>query len=371
MNVSPEFPTAAGTAEVGRTVAHDSAEAHVKGAAHYVDDMLEPAGTVHLAPGYAAESCGRITGIDLSAVEAAPGVVRVLTANDIPGVNDCSPAMGDDPILADSEIVFHGQVVFAVVAESRDAARRAARLAKMTVAADKPAVTVEDGEATGDTVLPPYEFKCGSPQDALEAATNRLDGSLRIGGQEHFYLEGQVSMAIPGDTGGMTVHASTQHPSEVQHLVARMLGLPDAAVVCQCRRMGGAFGGKESQAAQWACLAALAAHITGRPAKMRLDRDDDMIMTGKRHDMRADYTVAYDERGVIEAVDVEFPARCGCSADLSLGVNDRTMFHADNAYFYPHVRVGSQRVRTNTVSNTAFRGFGGPQGMVLRRTRDG
>ncbi len=365
MNVSPKFPAAMETAEVGRTVAHDSAEAHVQGAAYYVDDMLEPAGTLHLAPGYAAESCGRITGIDLGAVEAAPGVVAVLTARDIPGVNDCSPAMGDDPILADGEIVFHGQVVFAVAAESRDQARRAARLAKITVEAGTPAVTVEDGEATGETVLPPYEFKRGAPEEALGAAANRLDGSLRIGGQEHFYLEGQVSMAIPGDTGGMTVHASTQHPSEVQHLVARMLGIDDAMVVCQCRRMGGAFGGKESQAAQWACLAALAVHKTGRPAKMRLDRDDDMIMTGKRHDMRADYSVAYDGRGVIAAVDVEFPSRCGCSADLSLGVNDRTMFHADNAYYYPHARIGSKRIRTNTVSNTAFRGFGGPQGMVF------
>ena len=365
MNVSPKFPAAIDTAEVGRTVAHDSAEGHVQGTAHYVDDMLEPAGTLHLAPGYAAESCGRITSADLSAVVAAPGVVAVLTAKDIPGVNDCSPAMGDDPILADGEIGFHGQVVFAVAAETRDQARRAARLAKITVEAQQPAVTVEDGEATGETVLPPYEFRRGTPQDVLQAATNRLDGSFRIGGQEHFYLEGQVSMATPGDTGGMTVHASTQHPSEVQHLVARMLGLPDAAVVCQCRRMGGAFGGKESQAAQWACLAALAAHVTGRPAKMRLDRDDDMIMTGKRHDMRADYQVAYDERGVIEAVEVEFPSRCGCSADLSLGVNDRTMFHADNAYFYPHTRIGSKRIRTNTVSNTAFRGFGGPQGILF------
>ena len=352
------------TAAVGRPVAHDSAERHVSGAAPYIDDLFEPAGMVHLAPGYGSVARGRITSIDLSAVEAAPGVVAVLTDKDIPGINDCSPAMGDDPILADGEVHFHGQVVFCVVAEARDQARRAARLGKIEIDAAEPAVTVEQGEATGETVLPDYEFGQGTPASVLTSAANRITGSIRIGGQEHFYLEGQISMAIPGEGNEMYVHSSTQHPSEVQHCVAKMLGVPDAAVVCECRRMGGAFGGKESQAAQWAALVALAARVTGRPAKMRLDRDDDMMLTGKRHDMRADYDVAIDDRGVIEAVDMNFPARCGYSADLSLGVNDRTLFHADNAYFYPHVRVASKRVRTNTVSNTAFRGFGGPQGMV-------
>ena len=188
---------------------------------------------------------------------------------------------------------------------------------------------------------------------------------MRIGGQEHFYLEGQAALAVPGEDDEMQVHSSTQHPAEVQHLVARMLGAPDAAVVCECRRMGGAFGGKESQAAQWACLAALAARVTGRPAKVRLDRDDDMAMTGKRHDFRVDWRCGFDRDGVLAGVDVELNARCGCSTDLSLGVNDRAMFHADNAYFYPAARIHSRRVRTDTVSNTAFRGFGGPQGMLF------
>ena len=187
---------------------------------------------------------------------------------------------------------------------------------------------------------------------------------MRVGGQEHFYLEGQAALAVPGEDDEMRVHSSTQHPAEVQHLVARMLGAPDAAVVCECRRMGGAFGGKESQAAQWACLAALAAHVTGLPAKVRLDRDDDMVMTGKRHDFRVDWRVGFDGEGMLAGVDVELNARCGCSADLSLGVNDRAMFHADNAYHYPAARILSRRVRTDTVSNTAFRGFGGPQGML-------
>ena len=188
---------------------------------------------------------------------------------------------------------------------------------------------------------------------------------MRIGGQDHFYLEGQAALAVPGEDDEMRVFSSTQHPSEVQNLVAHMLGVPSAAVVCECRRMGGAFGGKESQAAQWACLAALAAHVTGRPAKLRLDRDDDMTMTGKRHDFRVDWRCGFDGEGVLEGVDVELNARCGCSVDLSLGVNDRAMFHADNAYHYPAARIHSRRVRTDTVSNTAFRGFGGPQGVLF------
>ena len=229
------------------------------------------------------------------------------------------------------------------VAETRDQARRAARLGRISVDEQVPAVTVEQGEASGESVLPDYTFGRGDVESALKASATVVESTLRIGGQEHFYLEGQVSMAVPGEAGSMVVHASTQHPSEVQHLVARTLGVPDAAVVCQCRRMGGAFGGKESQAAQWACLVALAARATGRPAKMRLDRDDDMMMTGKRHDMRADYRYGYDARGVIEAVDVCFPSRCGCSADLSLGVNDRT--RVQGLAVHPHYGLLVKRRR--------------------------
>ncbi|MCB1460651.1 MAG: xanthine dehydrogenase molybdopterin binding subunit, partial [Nitratireductor sp.] len=308
---------------------------------------------------------GKIKAMDLSAVRAAPGVVAVLTAADIPGVNDCSPAMGDDPIFAAREVEFHGQVLFAVVAQTRDQARRAARLAKVEISEKKPAVSVDDGLKSGKTVLDPYEFRRGDAQAAISSALHKASGALRIGGQEHFYLEGQISVALPGEGGEMKVLCSTQHPSEVQHLVARMLARPEAMIVCECRRMGGGFGGKESQAGQWACLAALAAHVTGRPCKIRLDRDDDMVATGKRHDFAVEWQAAHDEKGVLEAVDVTFNSRCGYSADLSLGVNDRTMFHADNSYFYPQVRIRSNRVKTNTVSNTAFRGFGGPQGMVF------
>jgi xanthine dehydrogenase large subunit len=352
---------------VGAAMPHDSAELHVTGTAVYVDDMREPDGILHVAPGFALDGAkGKLIKLDLSAVMSFLGVVAVLTAKDIPAVNDCSPALGDDPILADGEIKFHGQVVFAVVAETREAARHAATLAKITVDAEAPVVTTDDAiaKSTPD-ILPPYAFKRGDAVHHIKQSTHHLQESFRVGGQEHFYLEGQVSLAMPGEYGGMTVHCSTQHPTEVQHIIAKMLGVMDAKITCECRRMGGAFGGKESQAAQWAALAALAVHVTGRPAKCRLDRDDDMIMTGKRHDMRIDYHAGFDRFGKLSAVDVEFLARCGYSADLSQGVNDRTLFHADNTYYYPALHLKSRRLRTDTVSNTAFRGFGGPQGMLF------
>jgi xanthine dehydrogenase large subunit len=352
---------------VGKPLAHDSAELHVAGSAIYIDDMREPEGTLHVLPGYAkAGAKGKLTSIELSAVRMAPGVVAVLTAKDIPGINDCSPVVGDDPIFADGEIFFHGQVVFAVVAETRDAARRAVHLAKIEVVEEVPAVTADDAvRMQTPDILPAYGFKRKDAQAAIAKSKNVITETFVIGGQEHFYLEGQVSLAIPDEQGGMLVHCSTQHPTEVQHCVAKMLAIVDAKVTCECRRMGGGFGGKESQAAQWAALAALAAHVTGRPAKCRLDRDDDMIMTGKRHDMRVTYRSGFDDEGVLTGVDAEFLSRCGYSADLSMGVNDRTLFHADNAYFYPALDIRSRRLRTNTVSNTAFRGFGGPQGMVF------
>ena len=355
------------TDTVGLALAHDSAILHVQGTATYIDDMREPDELVHVAPGYAKEGArGKIKSLDLAAVRNYPGVIAVLTAKEVPGINDCSPSLGDDPILAGGAIEFHGQVVFAVVAETRDQARRAARLGKVEIAIETPAITADDAVAMNTKdVLPPYEFKRRDVAKALKASTRRIEETFLVGGQEHFYLEGQVSMAVPEEHGGMTVYCSTQHPSEVQHIIAKMLGVADAKVVCECRRMGGAFGGKESQAAQWASLAALAAHVTGRPAKCRLDRDEDMIMTGKRHDMRVSYRAGFDATGRLTVVDAEFLSRCGYSADLSLGVNDRTMFHADNAYYYPALRIRSRRLRTHTVSNTAFRGFGGPQGMVM------
>jgi xanthine dehydrogenase large subunit len=353
-------------AVVRAALAHDSATKHVTGEAVYVDDIREPLGTLHLAPGYAPIASGRILSLDLDAVVNAPGVVTVVTAVDIPGPNDCSPkGIGDEPIISPEKINFYGQVIFAVVAETRDQARRAARLAKVATSPTMPLIDVDDALIAGSTVLPEYKFERGEVLDEVERAPKQITGELRVGGQEHFYLEGQVALAVPGEDGDMTVYSSTQHPSEVQHAVAHSLRKHQNAVTVEVRRMGGGFGGKESQATQWAVLAAIAAHKTGRPCKIRLDRDDDMIMTGKRHDFRIDYLVGFGKDGVVRSADVTLNARCGHSEDLSLGVVDRSMFHADNSYFYPSCRILSKRLRTNTVSNTAFRGFGGPQGMMV------
>ena len=353
-------------AHIGKAIAHDSAALHVSGAAPYIDDIPEIEGTLHVAPGFAKEGAkGKIISINLDAVKSARGVITVLTAKDIPGKNDCSPVAGDDPIFANGKIEFHGQVVFAVVAVTREAARRAARLAIIEIEKRKPAVTIGDALATDNDLLPPYAFTSKGHAAALKKSVHLHTGQMKIGGQEQFYLEGQIAYAVPQEKGGMFVHSSTQHPTEIQHCVAAMLKVDDAKVICESRRMGGAFGGKESQAAQWAALAALAAYKTGHPAKCRLDRDDDMMLTGKRHDFEVSYKVGLDKSLRIAAVDVTLAARCGYSADLSSAICDRAMFHADNAYFYPNYKIATRRLKTNTVSNTAFRGFGGPQGMVF------
>jgi len=349
---------------VHKALPHDSGFKHVQGAAEYIDDIAEPAGTLHVAIGGAPVARGRIRRIDLSGVETFPGVVAVITAAHVPGRNDISPANADEPVFAHDRIDFHSQPVFAVIATSRDAARRAALGGKIEVDAEQPNVTVEQGRASGERVLPDYAFVGGDVANTIAAAPYQTRGALRIGGQEHFYLEGQVAFALPGEDGAILVYSSTQHPSEVQHIVARVLAVPDSFVTCRVRRMGGGFGGKETQATQWAVIATLAARATGRPCKLRLDRDADMEMTGKRHDFAVQYAVGYDKDGRVHAVDLDLDARCGCSADLSIGVVDRAMFHADNAYFLPAYRIHTERVKTNTVSNTAFRGFGGPQGML-------
>jgi xanthine dehydrogenase large subunit len=349
---------------VGKPLAHDSASRHVQGSALYIDDMPEPEGMLHVAIGGSPIARGNITELDLSAVRSAHGVVAVLTAHNIPGKNDVSPAMGDDPMFASDRVEFVGQAIFAVVATTRDAARRAVKLAKNSFDEAQPSVTIEDAIDRDETVLPNYQFGRGDVDDALSRAPISLSGQFRIGGQEHFYLEGQVSLAIPGEGDEILVYASSQHPTEVQHVVARVLGISDAQVTCEVRRMGGGFGGKESQASQWAAIAALAAKITRKPCKLRLDRDDDMMLTGKRHDFRVDWKLGADENGNIRGIDTSLLARCGYSADLSQGVVDRAMFHSDNAYYIPDVCVSSRRLKTNTVSNTAFRGFGGPQGML-------
>ncbi|MEJ5231709.1 MAG: xanthine dehydrogenase molybdopterin binding subunit [Geminicoccaceae bacterium] len=353
--------------DVHEPIAHDSAAAHVTGRALYVDDLVEPKGCLHLALGLSERARARIVALDLEAVRAAPGVVLVLTGRD-PGASvDISPVhAGDEPVLPADEVVYCGQPIFVVAAETREQARRAARLARV-VYEDLPAVlTIEAARAArSGFVCEPLRLERGDVEPALAAAPRRLAGRMRIGGQEHFYLEGQVALAVPAVEGEMLVWSSTQHPTETQLLVARALDLPMAAVTVRCRRLGGGFGGKETQANLFAVLAALVARRTGRPAKLRPDRDEDVIVTGKRHDFLVDYEVGFDRDGRIRAVRATLAARCGFSADLSGPVTDRALFHADNAYHYPAVRLVSEPWRTNTCSNTAFRGFGGPQGVLV------
>ncbi|MGE3304970.1 MAG: xanthine dehydrogenase molybdopterin binding subunit [Rhizobiaceae bacterium] len=345
---------------------HDSAHKHVTGAAVYIDDMPEPAGTLHGALGLAAVAHGAIRSLDLSAVRSAPGVVWVMTGADVPGENDISPTgRHDEPVLAEGKVQFHGQPIFAVFAETREQARRATKLAKVDYAELPAVIDIGGLDPLNDKmVTPPLTLQRGDAEATIAKAPHRLQGQMRIGGQEHFYLEGHISLAIPGEDGDVTVHCSTQHPSEVQHMVAHALGVPSHAVTVEIRRMGGGFGGKETQGNQFAAIAAIAAKKLKRAVKVRPDRDDDMTATGKRHDFVVSYDVGFDDDGAIQGVDYIYAARCGYSSDLSGPVTDRALFHCDNAYFYPAVRARSAPLYTNTVSNTAFRGFGGPQGIV-------
>jgi xanthine dehydrogenase large subunit len=350
---------------VARSLAHDSATKHVAGEAVYIDDMPEPARCLEVFVAWADRAHAELLSLDVDAVRSAPGVVAVLTTADIPGHTDISPVgMADEPVFATGTVQFWGQALFAVAADHVATARRAAGLAKVTYADLPPVLDVDTPRAAQDYVWPPARFARGDVEAGLAGATRRLDGRLAMGGQDHFYLEGHVAMAVPGEDGDMTVYSSTQHPSEIQHMVAHVLGVPSHSVTVEVRRMGGGFGGKETQGNLFACIAALVARKTGRPAKCRLDRDDDMIMTGKRHDFTVDYRLGFEPDGGIQAVDMHFASRCGYSADLSGPINDRALFHADNCYFYPDVSLVCHPCRTNMVSATAFRGFGGPQGMV-------
>ena len=355
---------AAPSGDIRTALRHDSAHKHVTGDAVYVDDIRVPDDTLVVLIGQSPHAHARILDIDLSRVARSQGVVAVLTHADIPGRNDCSPVYGDDPILAETVVSYVGQAVFAVVAETMRAARDALAHAVVTYEPLPAVLTIDQAMREGSWLGPSATMESGTPDAAIAAAPLRLSGRIEIGGQEHFYLEGQAALAIPGEDRDVTLYCSTQHPSEIQHKAAECLGLASHAVTVETRRMGGAFGGKESQGNLPALLAALAAHRTGRPAKTVYDRDDDFMLTGKRHDFRIDYDVGFDAEGRIKAVLFEQALRCGMSWDLSEAIAARAMCHADNAYHIPHVRVVSHRCRTNTQSNTAFRGFGGPQGMI-------
>ncbi|SFB98965.1 xanthine dehydrogenase molybdopterin binding subunit [Massilia yuzhufengensis] len=350
--------------EVGRARPHESAVLHVLGQATYTDDIPELAGTLHAALGLSSRAHARVNSIDLAPVRASRGVVAVLTAQDIPGLNDCGPIIHDDPILADGLVQYVGQPVFIVVADSHDNARRAAKLAKVDYE-DLPAIlTPQAARAAQSYVLPPMRLARGDAEAAFATAPYRVKGELHVGGQEQFYLEGQIAYAIPGEDRGMHVYCSTQHPSEMQHVVAHALGLHSHHVVVECRRMGGGFGGKESQSALWAAGAAIAAARLRRPVKLRADRDDDMLVTGKRHCFHYQYEAGYDREGRIVAAKVDMVTRAGYSADLSGPVATRAVCHFDNTYYLSDVEIRAACGKTNTQSNTAFRGFGGPQGAI-------
>ena len=352
----------------GRSVAHESAAAQVAGAVHYIDDLPEVRGTLHAAPILSTQAHGKLLGVDASAALAMPGVVDVILARDIPGDPMLAAFAGDEPVFAMDTVQFIGQVVGVVLAKTTTQARHAARKVKLHIEALPAILSVHDALAAKSYVLPPVHVRRGDAAAAMQGATHTLSGTLEVGGQEHFYLEGQIAYAIPMEQNQWTVYSSTQHPGEVQHWVAHALGLDNHAVRVECRRMGGGFGGKETQAGHLAVWAAVAAKKTGQAVKLRLDRDDDFMVTGKRHPFSYTYTAGFDASGRLQALQLMMAANCGFSADLSGPVADRAIFHSDNAYYLENVEIASYRCKTNTQSHTAFRGFGGPQGVILIET---
>lgn len=353
---------------MGEAGAHESAIKHVTGTAIYVDDIPEPLGTLHMAAGGSQYARAKIRSMNLDAVKSAPGVVDVFTHEDVPGELDVGPVYAGDPLFAVDHVEFVGQTLFTVAATSYELAQKAVALAEVEYDVETPTVTVNQALAAEEFVLPTHTIQRGSALSSLAKAPHRIRGAGYMAGQEHFYLEGQVSLVIPTEDGGMHVHSSSQHPTEVQKLVSEVLHLPLHQVTTEVRRLGGGFGGKESQAAAVSCAAAVAAHHLQCPVKFRLPRREDMERTGKRHDFGFNYDVGFDDQGCLEGIQIELAGLCGYSPDLSEGIVDRAMFHADNGYFLNQAKVIGHRCKTNTVSNTAFRGFGGPKGMVAIET---
>ena len=352
------------TTGVGRSVKHESADKHVSGEAVYVDDRLEFPNQLHVYARMSDRAHARIVSIDTAPCYAIPGVAIAITSKDVPGQLDIGPVVAGDPLLADGKVEYVGQVVIAVGADSLETARKAAMAAIIEYEDLEPVLDVVDALRKKHFVLDSHQHKIGDSAAELATAPQRLQGSLHIGGQEHFYLETQISSVMPSEDGGMIVYTSTQNATEVQKLVAEVLGVPMHKIVIDMRRMGGGFGGKETQAAGPACLCAVIAHLTGRPTKMRLPRMEDMSITGKRHPFYVEYDVGFDDDGLLHGIQIELAGNCGYSPDLSGSIVDRAMFHSDNAYFLGNATINGHRCKTNTASNTAYRGFGGPQGMV-------
>lgn len=352
------------TSGVGRSVKHESADKHVTGEAVYVDDRLEFPNQLHVYARQSDRAHARILRIDTRPCYEFPGVAIAITKDDVPGQLDIGPVVAGDPLLADGKVEYVGQVVLAVAADSLETARKAAMAAIVEYEDLEPVLDVVEAYRKKHFVLASHTHRIGDSASKLASAPRRLQGTLHIGGQEHFYLETQISSVMPTEDGGMLVYTSTQNPTEVQKLVAEVLGVPMNKIVIDMRRMGGGFGGKETQAAGPACLCAVIAHLTGRPTKMRLPRMEDMSMTGKRHPFYVEYDVGFDDDGLLHGIEMDLAGNCGYSPDLSGSIVDRAMFHSDNAYFLGNATINGHRCKTNTASNTAYRGFGGPQGMV-------
>ncbi len=349
---------------VGKKIPHESASRHVTGEAIYIDDRLEFANQLHIYPILSDVAHGTIEKLELDECTQADGVEAVYTEADIPGESDIGPVLPGDPLMADKTVEYIGQVIAIVAARSFEQAQQAAALAKITIAPLPAILDVKEAHQKQHYVMEPHSHNIGDAKQALKDAPHTLKGELNIGGQEHFYLETQICTTIPTEEGGMQVYTSSQHPSEVQKLVAQVINVPLHKVVVDMRRMGGGFGGKETQAAQPACLAALVSHLTAKPCKMRLPRELDMRMTGKRHPFVVLYHVGFNQQGQLLGLKLDLLADCGYSPDLSGSIVDRAMFHSDNAYYLGNASITGYRCKTHRASNTAYRGFGGPQGMV-------
>ena len=349
----------------GTDVIHESAHLHVTGSATFTDDMPELAGTLYAALIMSPVAHGELVGdgIDRDAILKEHGVVAVYTAKDIPGENNCGPIVHDDPFLAVGKVEFLGQAVAVVVAREMLYAREAAHKAKVLVKELPPILTIDEAMAAQSFVMPAKGITRGNATEAIAKAPRKVKGSTETGQQEQFYMEGQITYAVPREDGQLTLYSSTQHPDGNQREAAAALNLSTNDVEVICRRMGGGFGGKEGNASIFSQSAALAAFKLQRPVKLRVNRDDDMMITGKRHDFRIDYEVGYDDEGRILGADITLLSRCGYSTDYSGPVNDRACLHIDNCYYIPNLKLISHRCKTNTQSATAFRGFGGPQGM--------
>ena len=346
-----------------KSIVHDSGTKHVSGLAKYTDDISEPLNTLYGAIGWSKNAHAKIKKIDLNAVKNSEGVISIVTHSDIPGRNDVGPVFDGDPIFPKDKVEYYGQPLFAVAATSMEFARKAVLKAKVFYQDLKPIVSIDEALKKNNLLFKPRIIKKGNPNQKIEKSKNKIKGNFTTGSQEHFYLEGQVAFVIPKEDDSYTVYSSTQHPSETQQIIAKMLNQKSNSIDVLVRRIGGGFGGKETNF-MTSAICALLSHKTKKPIKLRLDRDDDIIITGKRHDFYSDYEVGFDDQGRINGLKLKLASRCGMSPDLSLAINERALLHIDNAYFLSDLEIKNYLCKTNTSSSTAFRGFGGNQGMM-------